>query len=102
MTRLEKLRAIFEELKLGTYMCVAEKRVRYDGSVFYTQGLSLSCYWDGNYRNSIIRVRHYGGWAVRATLKELARTLGGYNLDDVVSAEKFEELSNEKFFYWAL
>jgi len=102
MTRREKLRAIFEELKLGTLMCVVEKRVCPNGDILYFQGLSMSCYWDGNYRNSIIRVRHYGGWAVRASLNELARTLEGYNLDDVMTKEEFEEKSHEKFFCWAL
>ena len=102
MTKREKLRAIFEELKLGTLLCVAEKRVCPNGKTLYLQGLSLSCDWCGSWRNSFIRVRHYGGWAVHATLSELERTLEDYNLDDVMSREEFEKKSGEKFFCWAL
>ena len=102
MTKREKLRAIFEELKLGTLMCVAQKHTRYDGSVFYSQGLSLSCDWCGSWRNSFIHYSHYGFSAVRATLSELAWVLRDCNLDDVISREEFEEKSGEKFFRWGI
>lgn len=97
MTRKEKLREIFNDLKDGIRFCVVN---RFEN--FVSQGLSFSCDWNGHWSNSYIYFLHYGSWAKKATLSSLADALDGVDLNDVITESEYEKLSNDKFFGWRI
>lgn len=97
MTRKEKLREIFSDLKDGLRFCVVE---RYEN--FVSQGLSFSCDWNGHWSNSYIYFRNYGSWAKTASLASLTDALEGVDLKNVITESEYEKLSNEKFFGWRI
>jgi hypothetical protein len=97
MTRKEKLREIFSDLKDGLRFCVVERHEN-----FVSQGKSFSCDWNGHWSNSYIYFRNYGSWAHAATLANLAYELEGVDLNDVITESEYEKLSKERFFGWRI
>ena len=94
MTRRQKIRDIYNDLKDGLRFCELCETKNLNGEVVgYHQGISFSMGWDGQY----IYVRNYGQWAVKATQKEL-----DVNLDNVVTESEFEKKSGERFFGWGI
>ncbi len=99
MTRRQKIKDIYNDLKDGLRFCELCETKNLNGEVVgYHQGISFSMGWDGRY----IYVRNYGQWAVKATQKELEWTLRDVNLDNVVTESEFEKKSGERFFGWGI
>ncbi len=99
MTKRERIRQIFNELKSGIRFCELLETKNLVGDVVgYHQGKSLSCPWPYNY----IYVRNYGQWAHKATLENLTWELRDCNLDKLVTESEFEKKSGEAFFGWGI
>jgi len=99
MTKREKIKQIFNDMKSGLRFCEMLETKNLIGEVIgYHQGKSFSCPWPYNY----IYVRNYGQWADRANLQELTRELDDCNLDMIVTESEFEKKSGKSFFGWGI
>ena len=99
MTKREKIRNIFNQLKDGEKMCEMIETKNLCGTIVgYHQGKSFSCPWPYNY----IYVRNYGQWADKATLQELSRELEDCDLDKIVTEREFVKKSGKEFFGWGI
>lgn len=97
MTKRDKIRDIYKELKYGSRMCEIIPTKNVNGEVVgYHQGLSFSC--DDEY----IYFCGAGSWAVKASQQRLARELEDCDLDNIVTESEFEKKSGEHFFGWRI
>ena len=99
MTRRQKIRDIFNDLKSGLRFCELCETKNLNGEIVgYHQGISFSMSLDDRY----IYVRNYGQYAVKATQKELDFVLRDADLNNVVTESEFEKKSGERFFGWGI
>jgi hypothetical protein len=99
MTRRQKIRDIYNDLKGGLRFCELCETKNLSGEIVgYHQGISFSMSWDGRY----IYIRDCGLYAVKATQKELDYVLRDVDLNNVVSECEFEKKSGEHFFGWGI